>query len=573
MTLRNALAITIAMAGTAGAVLAQPADTYVSGLLHQPIGDAQFGPVDGRRLPVHNLGSSGEDGVEVNCRSAWGGAVGVDLTGFAGVGTPNREIRIRPKGWDGTVKGTMRAYNAPATGQTMLAAAFGDLGAIESSYTEYDELGAVVASGVLPPDGLAMPPCPNPYQIWYIQVTLISYGPPRQWAFTWHYFCSDCPDPWGWWLPGGCGGVSTARTIVVTPDLPPGALGLGDLDTLLVTGRDLPDLDGDGAPDLVVGNADLKSFSPPCPPWNCLGPGTGLDNARWGLGQAHISEQCTPDGMGGCDENVRRLVVDNLGSSGADGVAVSMPHDNGGVSVSLAKGNCCRGHVIIMKLYDDEGQELRVSRTQTTDPNDVEVLDADFSALGTTGFRLTLFGPSGTVLGPPEGTAIYGGGPRPQFTGHCPPGSREIWVNQGTPANPVWVFSGCDGLYDFVVPGVGTVTGVASFQVGPLDATSSFGQRVLCEIASDDDQGLVIEDVAVTPAPVVCAGDSNCDGVITWRDIDFFVAAMTSSAAWEPMFAPVTPSCPYDNNDVNGDGIVSWRDIDPFVALMNTACP
>ncbi len=48
---------------------------------------------------------------------------------------------------------------------------------------------------------------------------------------------------------------------------------------------------------------------------------------------------------------------------------------------------------------------------------------------------------------------------------------------------------------------------------------------------------------------------------------------MTSQAAWEAMFAPGTPSCPFGNNDANGDGVVNWRDIDPFVALMNTACP
>ncbi|MCK4343078.1 MAG: hypothetical protein KAY37_15290 [Phycisphaerae bacterium] len=74
--------------------------------------------------------------------------------------------------------------------------------------------------------------------------------------------------------------------------------------------------------------------------------------------------------------------------------------------------------------------------------------------------------------------------------------------------------------------------------------------------------------------PPVCAGDSNCDEAISWRDIDYFVAAMNDNvAAWEAMFAPGEPSCSFDNNDVNGDGTVNWRDIDPFVAVMNTTCP
>jgi hypothetical protein len=75
------------------------------------------------------------------------------------------------------------------------------------------------------------------------------------------------------------------------------------------------------------------------------------------------------------------------------------------------------------------------------------------------------------------------------------------------------------------------------------------------------------------PQPI-CSGDCNCDDVINWQDIDFFVAAMNDNvAAWEAMFGAGGPPCDFDNCDVDGDGAVNWRDIDPFVALMNTACP
>ncbi|MCK4343592.1 MAG: hypothetical protein KAY37_17910 [Phycisphaerae bacterium] len=74
--------------------------------------------------------------------------------------------------------------------------------------------------------------------------------------------------------------------------------------------------------------------------------------------------------------------------------------------------------------------------------------------------------------------------------------------------------------------------------------------------------------------PPCCPGDSNCDNQINWRDIDFFVAAMNDNvAAWEAMFLPGEPTCPFENNDTNEDGTVNWRDIDPFVAVMNTTCP
>ena len=563
MKSRGGSAIALAALFAASAVLAQPVDTYVSGILHIPIGDAEFDPVVGRRLSVHNLGSSGEDGVEVRCRSAWGGAVGVDLTGFAGVGTPDREIRVRPRGWDGTVKGTMRAYNSPATGETMLAADFSDMGATDAFYTAYDELGDVVASGILPADGIAMPPCVNQYQIWYIQATLISYGPPRQFSIVWKYFCSNCPDPWGFWTPYGCGGgISTAFTIVVTPNVPAGTPGLGDLDALLVTGRDLPDLTGDGVPDLVVGNADLKSFSVPCPPWDCLGQDTGFYNARWGLGQAQLSEECTPDGMGGCDETDRRLVVTNIGSSGLDGVAINLPEDNGGVSVGMARGNCCRGHVIIMKLYDDEGQEQRMMMTQTMDPSGTEELDADFSAIGALGYTLTCHDAGGVVVGPPEGTAVISGGPKVIVGNPCPPGSRAVWQNLGTPSNPVWVVAGCLGVpMELVIPGVGTLTGVSSFQIEPLDATSSYGPLVRCEVVSDDPEGLIIEDIIVTPH---LTGDLNCDGVANVFDIDPFVLALTNPTEYQSTF----PDCNVRNADCNGDGLVNAFDIDAFVVVL-----
>ena len=73
-------------------------------------------------------------------------------------------------------------------------------------------------------------------------------------------------------------------------------------------------------------------------------------------------------------------------------------------------------------------------------------------------------------------------------------------------------------------------------------------------------------------SPPVCPADSNCDDSISWRDIDYFVAAMISETAWADMFLSGTPSCTYANNDVNGDVVVNWRDIDPFVAVMGTSC-
>lgn len=556
----------LALLAAGSATFAQPGAVYVSGLAHTALGNAELGPADERRLPIRNLGSSGEDGVEISLRSAMGAGVAVDLTDFPGVGTPNREIKIRPKGWDGTVKGTMRAYNEPATGQTLLSADFTDIGASSALYTEYDSAGNPIAEGYLAAgDGFLMPPCVNSYQIWVAQLVITNWGPPKQFSVVWWYFCSSCPDPWQWYIPGGCSGISTERRFVITPIVPAGVRGIADIDSLTVTGADTPDLDGDGVSDMVVGNADLKSFSTPCPPWDCLDWDTAFHNSRWGIGQAHISETCTPDDEGGCDESDRRLVVDNLGSSGQDGVAFALPPNAGSVGAALAKGNCCRGHVIIMKLYDDEGQEQRVIRTQSMDPNDPnEYLDADFSALGANGFRLTLYGPSGGVVGPPDGTEIISGGPRPAFSGLCPPGAREWWINMGPPSNPVWVFNGCIGgdFYDFVLPGYGPVPNVASFRLEPLDATMPFGSRSRCEITSTDDQGLIIEDVKITLA---ITGDLDCDNNVGFGDINAFVKRLSNPVGYQAIYE----GCPDTNGDINHDGQVDFGDINPFVQLLS----
>ena len=102
-------------------------------------------------------------------------------------------------------------------------------------------------------------------------------------------------------------------------------------------------------------------------------------------------------------------------------------------------------------------------------------------------------------------------------------------------------------------------------------------------VSATDDEGNSVADPGTAPAQTysytvieqtpTCPGDANCDGFISWRDIDYFVAAMTSETAWTDMFLPGSPSCTYANNDADGDGVVNWRDIDPLVALMNTACP
>jgi hypothetical protein len=68
-------------------------------------------------------------------------------------------------------------------------------------------------------------------------------------------------------------------------------------------------------------------------------------------------------------------------------------------------------------------------------------------------------------------------------------------------------------------------------------------------------------------SPTLCAGDTNCDGRVTFADIDLFVAALSGESAWTHV------PCPWLNADCNGDNNVTFADIDPFVTLLGTTCP
>lgn len=81
-----------------------------------------------------------------------------------------------------------------------------------------------------------------------------------------------------------------------------------------------------------------------------------------------------------------------------------------------------------------------------------------------------------------------------------------------------------------------------------------------CDIASgtsrDADGDGVPDECELRP------GDMDCDGAVTFADIDLFVEALAGEDAW------THPDCPWLNADCNGDGQVDFQDIDPFVALL-----
>lgn len=80
-------------------------------------------------------------------------------------------------------------------------------------------------------------------------------------------------------------------------------------------------------------------------------------------------------------------------------------------------------------------------------------------------------------------------------------------------------------------------------------------------------QGRAALFAAITAAPVLLAGDMNCDGVVTVSDIGRFVLALTNPAAYAAQF----PDCDINNGDMNDDGSVSVSDIGLFVQALTGA--
>jgi hypothetical protein len=70
---------------------------------------------------------------------------------------------------------------------------------------------------------------------------------------------------------------------------------------------------------------------------------------------------------------------------------------------------------------------------------------------------------------------------------------------------------------------------------------------------------------SVDALPQVAPGDLDCDGVISYGDINPFVLALQSQSAYDTQY----PDCNWMNADINHDSVVSYGDINPFVGLLS----
>ncbi len=141
----------------------------------------------------------------------------------------------------------------------------------------------------------------------------------------------------------------------------------------------------------------------------------------------------------------------------------------------------------------------------------------------------------------------------------------------------------CDGIPDAAATSADDAGSVLAVFENRGDLTFSalfdlpVGAGVRCVAAGDFDRDGDSDLTAVSSRTATistyrnqsCAaplpGDTDCDGAVTFNDIDSFVLALTDWERYRKDFA----SCNQYNADGNGDGNVNFSDIDAFVEILS----
>ena len=248
--------------------------------------------------------------------------------------------------------------------------------------------------------------------------------------------------------------------------------------------------------------------------------------------------------------------VNDLGLSGQDGVrvqttpAATLAFDWGSPDPF---GDLPEGAYLEARGYGRcAGQlgRLMAALRGTVVPNGVR-LDADFSPVGASAYQLQLYSAGVLVL-----DRVQSG----------PVGVAETWpqvvefVALSAPAISLSWF----GNTTVMIPGHGAVVG-DYLVLTAVDPDITCAALLAAEVTGAGLSGFTLYGVQV--GPVACAGDTNCDGVVSYADIDNFVDALAGENAW------THGPCPWLSADTNGDGRVTYADIDPFLARIGTDCP
>jgi hypothetical protein len=501
---KNAGSFVIGLVAFAAAAVAQPGSVeFASGLPHTSLGGALIGPAEGRRLPVRNLGSSGEDGVEVQLHSLFGGGVAIDAGGL--LATAGGEIKIKHKGWDGLIYGTHRCRsNGDGTGSDQFD--FSALGVSSYQVTDYDASGRPISTTIYGGPIVDIG--------WVGQV--IQCNPPSYWVTYGGWFMVNGKMHYTTWRrcvtlgtnPTGGGWYDYAR--VVTPIFDPGSEPFG-LDSMEVSASNLSEF--------TVVASEIGTFGA----------------ASSGLGTAHVSEQCDASLPCGADERVLR--VSNIGSSGQDGVQMTWPaasHLSYQCDWPVPQGGGSPAVMEMAALYVKPRYNVKQNikcRIVSGGPSAFTTLSYDTADFNHAHIRVRTFVdgvPTGGGSGDPQGFVINLGAL--EYADH----PRNLWnqihlehrmQNLRDPSGePVTVFLLNNGVF--------TIQPADEISVEVLTSDTPDALAGLTVTASDTQGGrFSIRSLSTSPLTVTCTADvddgsgtGSPDGGVTIDDLLYYLA-------------------------------------------------
>ena len=111
-----------------------------------------------------------------------------------------------------------------------------------------------------------------------------------------------------------------------------------------------------------------------------------------------------------------------------------------------------------------------------------------------------------------------------------------------------------------------TAGDLRTFYIKTAGGSGPDGPLMIDDIYLEDTDALNLTN-PLAAAPL-CAGDLDCDGWVTYADIDLFIEALNYPAGEGWPY-----ECPWLQGDCNVDGSVSYADIDAFVSWIGTSCP
>lgn len=525
-TLNTRVLSTLALCATAGVANAQFVDQYASGILHVRTGAATLGPVEGRKVPVRNIGSSGQDGVEIEMHSSSGGGAEIDIGPL--LQTAGARLTIRRKGWDGLIYGAHRMIsNGDNTASSIYD--FTGSGATSVRVDEYDEAGGLVGSTIYPGPIANRPFVPN----WSCPD-----GSTPQYYSKWVTLCNSCNPVLveGWYCVTSSGeevGEFSFNRIIVTPDVPSTGLPPVGTESMIVTAAGVPELD--------VSYAHLGTF-------DALSSGTGA---------AHLEEVCTSS-TGACTPETVKLVASNIGSSGQDGVEVKWRKTAQSSSGEFTLGDIIATHGSATAhkrgILAGTAQQTDLTSLTVSGMGDHAIAAPDFSAMGATEYLVTAY-LNGSIVG--ETVLPNGGGvilTSDQIV--CGPGSTLIygWITwydyQCQCMTTFWGVTGCM----YVGWGGGNPTYTDRIVFSPINPIPMGGDTAMSVAGRDINAPIEVSNVQWTK---LCPADFNDDGFLTGEDFDAYVAAFEAGGI---------------EADHNGDGFVTGEDFDEFVAVFEIGC-